>query len=143
MILGDHNYDELWAKLDDTSHAVKFKGSWERIEAISAFFNSEMVSKTTGDAAEFSFIGARFKVFGQLGRQIGSFEVYVDGKYIETIRCNYPPVPQSPIYPSWVLTNGKHVIKLVKTETEFNRQVTIEVFAVEVRSNNYKTRCKF
>jgi hypothetical protein len=132
VILGDYNYDEFWTKQDDTSNAVKYTGTWERKETTSAFLNSEMVSTTLGDTVEFSFTGTRVKVFGQLGRQFGSFKVYIDGEYIETIRCNYAPVPQSPIYQSGVLTNNKHILKLVKTETQYNGQVTIDVFAVEV-----------
>ncbi|WP_139958295.1 glycoside hydrolase family protein [Flavicella sediminum] len=132
VILGDYNYDEYWRKQDDTSNAVKYTGSWERKNAPLAFLNSEMVSTTLGDAVTFSFKGTRVKVFGQLGRQFGSFKVYMDGEYIETIRCNYAPVSQSPIYQSDVLINKKHVLKLVKTETEYNGQVTIDAFAVEL-----------
>lgn len=131
VIRGDYHYDEYWQKVDETAETVKFSGNWKVIDNENAFLKTERTSETLGDAVEFTFTGTKVKVFGQLGRKFGSYKVFIDGKYIETIRCNYAPVNQSPIYQSGVLANSKHKLVLEKTETEYNGPVSIDGFAVE------------
>ncbi len=138
VILGDRNYDELWKKLDETNNSVEFIGNWQKREKedTSCFLNNEMVSKTIGDAVEFTFTGTRAKVYGKLGRKVGaykvgSYDVYIDGEFIEKVRCGWRPMSQSPIYQTGVLHAGKHILKLVKSKSEYMGEVTIDAFAYE------------
>lgn len=138
VIRGDYHYDEYWQKTDEISSNVEFFGNWKAIDNENAFLKKEMATETLGDAVEFSFKGTRVKVYGQLGRKFGSYKVYIDGEYIETIRCNYGQVNHSPIYQSVVLENSWHTLRLEKTETEYNGRVTIDAFAVESPMQNSK-----
>lgn len=132
VILGDKHHDEYWQRLDETSTSVIFTGNWKKSDREEAcFMNREMVSTAFGDAVKFTFKGTRAKVYGKLGRKFGSYDVFIDGKFIEKIRCNFAPMSQSPIYKTGVLSDEKHTLELIKTETEYNGEVTIDGFAVE------------
>ncbi|NMH88391.1 hypothetical protein [Flavivirga algicola] len=138
VILGDRHYDELWQKLDETNSSVEFIGNWQKRkkEEKSCFMGSEMVSTTIGDSVEFTFTGTRAKVYGKLGQrkgphEIGAYDVYIDGEFVEKIRCGWRPISQSPIYQTNVLNMGKHSLKLVKSKSEYMGEVTIDAFAYE------------
>ncbi len=133
VVLGDKNYDEFWKKVDETNSAVVFSGNWKKREKEdkTCFLNNEMVSNTIGDTVEFIFTGTRAKVYGKLGRKVGSYDVYIDGEFIEKIRCGWRPMSQSPIYQTGVLNAGKHILKLVKSKSEYMGEVTIDAFAYE------------
>ena len=133
VILGDDYYDELWQKVDDTDDSVLFTGNWAKRDQDNkeCFLNNEMVSTTIGDSVEFTFTGTKAKAYGVLGRKVGSFDVYIDGEFVEKVRCGWAPTVQSPIYQTGLLSEGKHVLKMVKSESEYMGEVSIDAFAYE------------
>ena len=50
--------------------------------------------------------------------------------YIETFGCHYSPQNHIPIYQSGVLGDGKHTLRLVRSDS-MPGPVTIDAFAVE------------
>ena len=94
-----------------------------------------MISSTFGDTVVYTFCGTRARAYGRTGRGLGTFKVYVDGEYLETIRCNYAPRAHEKIFQTPLLPEGKHTLKLEKTKADFNGEVYIDSFAFEALKN--------
>ena len=133
VLIGDAYRDESWQYVDDLNSNVEFSGGWQEHPQPDAayFMGNEHVSSTLGDEVTLRFHGTRARAYGRIGRGMGSYAVYVDGEYIETIRCNWGPIPRSKLYQTNVLPNGLHTLRLVKVETDFNGEVSIDAFAYE------------
>ena len=118
-----------WETIDDTSERVVFAGSWKLREGeAQCHLGTEHVSTTLGDSVTFRFTGCRAFARGKVGRQMGSFDVFIDGNFIEKVRCNWGAVVNAPVYQTGLLKSGEHTLTLVKAESEFNGEVTIDSF---------------
>ena len=124
---------EYWQTVDVTDKSVAFTGEWKLNPKPNkkCFLNSEMVSTTFGDAVTYTFHGTRARAYGRTGRGLGTFKVFVDGEYLETVRCNYAPRAHEKIFQTPFLSDGKHVLKLEKVEADFNGDVYIDSFSYE------------
>lgn len=133
VLLGDRYSDELWRYVDETESSVRFKGDWKSHNKSdhSFYMGDEKTSTQLGDEVTFSFTGTKARVFGRIGRSMGSFAVYLDGEYLETVRCNYAPVSCVKLYETEPLDPGPHNLCLVKVETEFNGEWSIDAFSYE------------
>ncbi|MEN1682120.1 MAG: glycoside hydrolase family protein [Planctomycetota bacterium] len=128
---------EYWRRVDDTHASVEFDGEWARHDKPNADYyrGNERVSSTLGDEVTFSFEGVRARVYGLIGRGMGSYAVYVDGQYAETFRCNWAPVSRARLYQTELLSDGPHTLRLVKTKTDLNGEVSIDFFSYESEAN--------
>lgn len=135
VIKGDAYGDENWHFVDDTQAAVHFSGDWQEHDKQdrACYMGNEHVSNQLGDEVTFEFTGSRARVFGSISKGGGSYAVYLDGEFLETVRCNYAPVRQVKLYQTEPLEHGSHVLRLVKAETEYNGEVSIDAFAYEVQ----------
>lgn len=135
VLEGDRYGDEQWRFVDDTESAVRFRGHWRQREKNdpACYMGNEQVSTQLGDEVTFKFTGSRARVFGTLSRLAGSYAVYLDGEFLETVRCNYGLIKQVKLYQTETLEHGPHVLRLVKTETEHNGEVSIDAFAYEAQ----------
>lgn len=138
VMVGDDNYEEFWHKVDDMHQSVVFTGHWQEHPEPDekCYMGNEMVSTTIGDSVRYNFYGTRARVYGRIGRGMGAYDVYVDGKYIENVRCHWAPVPRSKIYQTGLLPEGQHTIELKKAKAEDNGEVTIDAFAYESPFNS-------
>lgn len=119
-----------WLRADDTSGAVSYGGEWELREAAAeCFLHTEHSTTNLGASVTYTFTGNRAMARGKIGRGMGTFAVFVDGDFIETIRCNWGQVLGAPLYRTGLLEEGRHTLKLVKSEGEYNGEVTIDAFA--------------
>ena len=70
-----------------------------------------------------------------IGWFINLFGVFVDGEFMEKVRCNWGGVYNAPVYQTGLLEEGEHTLKLVKSQSEFKGEVTIDWFGYQ-RGNN-------
>jgi len=137
VVMGSNEGQEYWRMENHTTLAASFKGSWTENDSadVNCYMKSEKTGTKLGDEVTYVFNGTRARVYGRIGRQMGAFAVYIDGHYIETVRCNYAPVTHVKIYTTTRLPEGKHTLKLVKTDATFNGPVAIDAFSFESLSN--------
>lgn len=131
IILGSDR--DHWQMVNDLDDSVEFTGAWESrdVPDESCWMKSEQISTTAGDSVKFTFHGTRARAHGRLGREMGAFAVYVDGKYVETVNSNYAPKVHVKIYQTELLPEGKHILELKKTTGKFNGEVAIDSFSYE------------
>jgi len=124
---------EYWRMVNHIDPSVDFVGTWQNNPEAddNCFMNSEKVSETFGDSVMFTFHGTRARAYGRLGRQMGTFEVFVDGAHLETIRCNYAPNTHIKLFQTPLLAQGKHQLALKKVQADFNGPVAIDSFSYE------------
>lgn len=128
---------EFWRMVNHTDPSVTFKGDWQDNGSPdeNCYMDSEKVSDTLGDVVTLAFHGTRARAYGRLGRQMGTLAVYVDGTYMETIRCNYAPAVHIKIYQTPLLSDGKHTLELKKVKADFNGEVAVDSFSFESSRN--------
>lgn len=128
---------EYWRMVNHIDPSVDFSGNWQDNAKADedCFMNSEKVSETFGDSVTFTFHGTRARAYGRLGRQMGTCEVFVDGDYLETIRCNYAPNIHVRLFQTPLLVQGKHTLELKKVKADFNGPVAIDSFSYESMHN--------
>ena len=126
-----------WRMVNHTDASVQFSGDWrENPEAHEdCFMRSEKVTETFGNSATFAFDGTRARVYGRLGRKMGTFDVFVDGEYLETVRCNYAPNVHVKLFQTPLLAQGRHTLALKKVEADFNGPVAVDSFSYESIEN--------
>lgn len=129
---------EYWRMVDETDKSVVFIGSWQANPEPdeNCFLNGEMLGTEFGDSVTFTFNGTRAIAYGRIGRQMGTFKIYVDGEYLETVRCNYAPNTHVKLFQTPLLPNGKHTLTLEKVKADFNGPVAIDSFAYESVHNS-------
>lgn len=140
VVQGTSRGAEYWRMVNHEDSAVKFSGTWQENPAADAgcFLEGEKVSKTFGDSVKFTFHGTRARAYGRLGRQMGTFDVFIDGKLIERIRSNRNPTIHAKLYQTELLPYAEHTLELRKVEANFNGEVAIDSFSFESPANKEK-----
>lgn len=131
-IKGKNRRIDYMTKIDDSHASITFTGDWQEIQHPDCFLGGQKESASIGDAVELTFDGVKVAVYGTIERNRGSYDVFIDGQFIEKIRSNWGgPVHRSILYRSPLLTPGKHSLKLVKSKSEHMGPVTIDAFGIQ------------
>ena len=85
------------------------KGTWNSVSAISCF--SRIMVGNKGDVVKFDFTGTRIAILTPVGYE-NNFEVYVDGKKVESIQVTPLTGDYGITYLSEKLTSGKHRVEV-------------------------------
>ncbi len=131
---------QYWRTVDFTDDSVEFTGSWKANPKPDkkCFLNTEMIGTAFGDSVTYTFRGTRARAYGRTGRPVGTFDVFLDGKYMETVHGIYSNLAHEKIFQTSLLSDGEHTLKLVKIKTDnagFNADVYIDSFSYESESN--------
>ncbi len=121
-----------WHQVDDTDPAVAFEGDWVLRDAVEdCFLKTEHASTAIGASVTYSFSGTRAMAYGRIGRQLGTFDVFIDGRFVEKVRCNWGSLLNAPIYQTGRLEPGRHTLRLVKSEGEYNGGIAVDAFSCQ------------
>lgn len=88
----------------------KYDGSW-RIEAGGYTFG-HIYAGSNGATMKFTFNGTVFGVFAYKSAAYGGFDVYVDGKKVETVSLSGDGKDSELVYLSDTLSDGKHTVEI-------------------------------
>ena len=135
-IIGQETCEGFWHMVDDTDSSVEFSEGWSfRPEPDSQYYmNNERVTGTVGNSVKFTFSGSKARVYGTVDNKLGSFDVYIDGQFVENIRLSWGG-PCSKLYQTPWLLEGKHILELKSAEYQGNVGATIDAFSYESLSN--------
>ncbi|TWT78854.1 hypothetical protein CA13_02510 [Planctomycetes bacterium CA13] len=135
-IAGQETCEGFWRRVDDTDASVTFTGNWvSHPDPDSQYYMSnERISETVGDSVTFTFTGSMASAYGTLANEMGSFDVYIDGKFVESIRLSWGG-PNSKLYQTKVLPEGKHTLELKTAVYQNSSKVAIDGFAFESSAN--------
>jgi len=132
---------EYWKTVDLTDDSVTFTGSWKSNPKPDkkCFLNTEMLGTAFGDTVIYTFHGTRARAYGRTGRPVGTFDVFFDGQYMDTVHGIYSNLAHEKIFQTPRLPDGKHTLKLVKIKTDradYNADVYIDSFSFESERNH-------
>ena len=138
-IAGQRTCEGFWRKVDDTDKSVAFTGSWApRTDPGPQYYmGNERITQTVGDSVEFTFYGSKARAYGTLANEMGSFEVYIDGEYVESIRLSWGG-PHSKLYQTGLLPEGEHTLELKAAMYRDSSKVAIDAFAFESPANDIR-----
>lgn len=130
----------VWNKLDNNHSSVSYKGKWSEgsnSNPKDRYMGTEKTSSNKGDSVLFSFNSTQAQCYGSIGKSTGIADVFIDGKYIETIDCYFKKTfPNTVIYQTEVLSKGNHTLELkVKGgENKKEKGTTIAIDAFSYKS---------
>ncbi len=103
---------------DDASGNLKYAGGgWQHQATIpEAFDGTQSQSRQSGDALEFTFQGNRITWYGRLGSTMGKADVFIDGKWDQTIDTyDADEIPNIAVYSRTFPSSGDHTLKVLAT----------------------------
>ena len=107
---------ENGTQLSPDDKRIEYFGNW-KIENHLSTFGHNYVGENI--EVKFNFNGSQFAIMSFAGEKISSFDVYIDGKKIDTISNIANENSNKIVYLSDVLNDGEHEIK-IKTKGSFN-----------------------
>jgi subtilisin family serine protease len=114
---------------------VSLKGKWLNKQLSKYSGGSTIYSSAGGDTSELTFTGRSVKVLGSKANNRGTADVYIDGKYINTINT-YSSIPlyKAIIFESNNLSPGNHKIKIKvrgqKGSESFGTQIFLDAYLI-------------
>jgi hypothetical protein len=111
--------------------AASFTGSWTAVSDANAWGGTVMRSTTLNADATITFTGRNLAMVATRGPAYGSVDVYVDGTFYKTLKCNSPTVMYKQVifrYSTQVLTNSTHTVRIVNDATPGHPQIDIDGF---------------
>ncbi|SMP74427.1 hypothetical protein SAMN06265222_117132 [Neorhodopirellula lusitana] len=138
-VAGQKTCEGFWRRVDDTDDSVEFSGNWSSHPKSNPqyYMNNERITETVGDSVTFTFIGSKARAYGTLANEMGSFDVYLDGEFVESIRLSWGG-PNSKLYQTEVLPEGKHTLELRAAVYQKSSKVAIDAFSFESPANELK-----
>ncbi len=134
-IVGQETCEGFWRMVDDTDEAVAFTGNWSSSKPDARYYmNRERTTDRVGDSVKFTFIGCKARAYGTLDNKLGSFDVYLDGKFVENVRVSWGG-PFCKLYQTALLPEGTHTLELKAAVFRGSSKVTIDAFAFESPAN--------
>ena len=121
--------------MDDNHYSIVFKGDWKKNkEGQNSYMESEQTTKEEGSSATFFFSGTQARCYGNISKQSGSFDVYLDDKYIERVDCYFGgDLHDVVIYQTEILPVGIHKLELRATGKHYKGNpetpVSIDAFS--------------
>lgn len=125
----------FWNKIDDSHYTVVYRGSWNtNKQGKNIYLGTEQVAKEKGASATFFFFGTQAQCFGHISKEMGSCEVFIDDKYIETVDCFFgADIHNTVIYQTPILPKGLHKLELRVTGIQYKEKeegpVAIDAFS--------------
>jgi hypothetical protein len=90
-----------------------------------------MRSSTLNDAATITVTGRNLAMVATKGPAYGSIDVFVDGAFYKTLKCNASTTSYQQVIFRWstqVLTNSTHTVRIVNDATAGHAQIDIDGF---------------
>ncbi|MEM6641438.1 MAG: glycoside hydrolase family protein [Bacteroidota bacterium] len=109
--------NKFWNKVDDSDTSVNYQGDWrESTERNDLYFGTEKITPSKGASVTYSFSGTQARCYGSIGKERGSFDVYIDDVFIERIDCFFGAnLYNTVIYQTGILPSGIHKLELQAT----------------------------
>lgn len=111
--------------------AAAYTGTWVTAVDPSAWGGNIERSTTLGADATITFTGRNLALVATKGPAYGSIDVYVDGTFWKTVKCNAPTLASRQVvfrYSTLVFTNSTHTLRIVNDATAGHPQVDIDGF---------------
>jgi hypothetical protein len=96
---------------DDANSAWTYSGTWTTYAGAGPYNSTLHYNNTVGATASFKFHGTQFVLTYTAHPNRGSFEVWVDGAYVETVNANSASLAWQRTYTSPVFTSGVHTVE--------------------------------
>ena len=125
----------FWNKVDETHYTVVYNGSWNtNKQGENIYLGTEKVAKEKGASVTFFFSGTQAQCFGNISKEMGSCDVFIDDTYIETVDCFFgADIHNTVIYQTPILPKGLHKLELRVTGKQYKEQeegpVAIDAFS--------------
>ena len=119
--------------VNDDDPAIRYIGNWQASVKRGCHYYQDDVhcSKTSGDAAEFTFTGTGVELLSEKFKDQGRIEVFIDGQPRGGANLkaeNFPRLAQIRVFSAQGLPSGQHTIRIVNTSSDW---VSIDAFSVE------------
>jgi photosystem II stability/assembly factor-like uncharacterized protein len=72
-------------RYENNKEALRYEGDWSIVEGAEYSASYTSTSDTTSDQVNFNFVGSGIALIGPRAPNLGIAEVYIDGKYTETV----------------------------------------------------------
>jgi hypothetical protein len=111
--------------------APTYTGSWTTASDANAWGGTVMRSTTLNDEATITVTGRNLALVATRGPAYGSIDVFVDGTFYKTLKCNSPTLAYKQVIFRWssqVLTNSTHTVRIVNDATAGHPQIDIDGF---------------
>lgn len=135
MIINSKTEMSLWNKVDNSHYSIMYKGDWHtNKEGSDIYMGTEQVSTQKGASATFFFNGTQARCYGNLSKQMGTCEVYIDDNYMEEIDCFLgSDIHNLVLYQTPGLSLGLHKLELRVTGKQYRENdkgpVAIDAFS--------------
>lgn len=111
--------------------AATYTGSWTTASDANAWGGTVMRSTTLNDDATITVTGRNLAMVATRGPAYGSVDVFVDGTFYKTVKCNSPTISYKQVIFRWstqLLTNSTHTVRIVNDATAGHPQIDIDGF---------------
>lgn len=114
VLIGTEKEINFWNKVDDSDYTVVYKGEWStNRQGKNMYMGSEQVASTKRASASFFFTGTQAQCYGNISKQMGSCDVFIDDAYMETVDCFFgADIHNTVIYQTPVLPDGLHKLEI-------------------------------